>query len=82
MTPGVDPASPAHLLEAHTSARSSFARYELGDICGLATDDGTTTGRLVEVARRAMQSPTGRQNKAPCPLTMAFSGLTIYLMEN
>ncbi len=41
---GVDPASPAHQLEAHTSTRSSFARYEFGklshslgsEICGLA----------------------------------------------
>ncbi len=32
---GVDPASPAHQLEAHTSTRSSFARYEFCEICGL-----------------------------------------------
>ncbi len=32
MTPTVDPASPAHRLDARTSARSSFARHELGDV--------------------------------------------------
>ena len=31
---GVDPASPAHLREAHTSTRSSFARYEFCETCG------------------------------------------------
>ena len=29
---GVDPASPANLLEAHTSTRSSFARHEFGGV--------------------------------------------------
>ena len=29
---GVDPASPANLLDARTSARSSFARYEFGGV--------------------------------------------------
>ncbi len=51
---GVDPASPAHQLEAHTSTRSSFARYELGDVacsvggvsaCGLGSEIcGLNTG--------------------------------------
>ncbi len=32
---GVNPASLAHRLEAHTSTRSSFARYEFGEKCRL-----------------------------------------------
>ncbi|MBC9867258.1 MAG: membrane protein insertion efficiency factor YidD [Opitutae bacterium] len=33
---GVDPASSAHRRKAHTSTRSSFARYEFCETCGLA----------------------------------------------
>ena len=29
---GVNPASPAHRLDARTSARSSLARHEVGDV--------------------------------------------------
>ena len=32
---GVDPASPANLSETRASARSSFARYEFCEKCGL-----------------------------------------------
>ena len=32
---GVDPVSPANLLDAHTSTRSSFARYEVCETSGL-----------------------------------------------
>ena len=37
---GVDPASPAYLLDARTSTRSSFARHEFGEICGLVSKSG------------------------------------------
>ncbi len=43
MTPTVDPASPAQRLEAHTSTRSSFARDELCEMCGLITNPIRTT---------------------------------------
>ena len=32
---GVDPASPANLLDARTSTRPSFARHEFCETCGL-----------------------------------------------
>ncbi len=35
---GVNPASPAHRLDARTSTRSSFARHEFCEICGLRYD--------------------------------------------
>ncbi len=33
---GVDPASPANRLDAHTSTRPSFVRYEFCETCGLS----------------------------------------------
>ncbi len=35
MTPTVDPASPANLLDARTNTRPSFARHEFCETCGL-----------------------------------------------
>ncbi len=60
MTPTVDPASPAHRLDARTSARSSFARYEFGklshslgsEICGLVGLRGIGSGQIGPKLRR------------------------------
>ncbi len=54
---GVDPASPANLLEAHTSARPSFARHEFCETCGLTTVHFAKEGRGFEQLGALLPEP-------------------------
>ncbi len=66
MTPTVDPASPAHRREAHTSIRSSFARYEVGrcrirsvsDICGLKVGEQVAPHQGVRFVQPILNAKT------------------------